>query len=109
MFKNNYNRSTCKTENILLYLVLLEPADSRDILNKSAENLAVALDGQGKIKDPIGLITCWDDVAQLLVNCRIMPIGINELVPLESVLPSNFWDSGKEADLPPSLLQELDF
>lgn len=48
-------------------------------------------------------------MAQLLTNCRIMPIGFNELVPMDSFLPANFWESDNEADISQSFLQELDF
>ena len=66
--------------------------------------------GQVKIcKETSGLISSWEDVAQLLTNCRVMPIGNDELIPSDSFLPPNFWDSANEADIPQSLLADLDF
>ena len=38
-----------------------------------------------------------------------MPIGFNELVPIDSFLPANFWESDNEADISQSLLHELGF
>ena len=54
------------------------------------------------------LITNWDDVAQLLTNYRVMPVGRDELFPTDSFLPVNFWDSTDE-DIPQHVLEELDF
>lgn len=83
-----------------------EPTKSRARLNDT-ETLATTGNVQPKIRDPDGLIACWDDMAQLLTNCRKMPIGFNELVPMDSFLPANFWESDNEADISQSFLQEL--
>lgn len=50
-------------------------------------------------------------MAHLLTDCRVMPIGSNELFPVEGFLPPNFWDCdpANEVDLPQSILAELDF
>lgn len=64
---------------------------------------------QDKTSKKSGLITCWDDMAQLLTDCTVIPIGKNELIPTDSFLPANFWDSTTEVDIPQSVLEELDF
>ncbi|KAL9981692.1 hypothetical protein ACROYT_G010433 [Oculina patagonica] len=65
--------------------------------------------GHSKTSKEGGLITCWEDVAKLLTDCKVIPIGKDELVPTDSFLPANFWDSTSEVDIPQSLLEELDF
>ena len=65
--------------------------------------------GQVKTSKEGGLLTCWEDVAQLLTDCKVIPIGKDELIPIDSFLPANFWDSTNDVDIPPSVLEELDF
>ena len=65
--------------------------------------------GQDKTNKEGGLLTCWEDVAQLLTDCKVIPIGKNELIPTDSFLPANFWDSTNEVDIPASLLEEVEF
>lgn len=65
--------------------------------------------GQVKTSKEAGLLTCWEDVAQLLTDCTVIPIGEDELIPTDSFLPAHFWDSTNEVDIPASVLEEVDF
>lgn len=65
--------------------------------------------GQVKTSKESGLLTCWEDVARLLTDCKVMPINKDELIPTDSFLPANFWDSTNEVDIPQSVFEELDF
>ena len=65
--------------------------------------------GQVKISKEGGLLTCWEDVARLLTDCKVIPIGKDELIPTDSFLPAHFWDSTNEVDIPASVLEEVDF
>lgn len=65
--------------------------------------------GQVKTSKEAGLLTCWEDVAQLLTNCKVIPIGKDELIPTDSFLPAHFWDSTNDVDIPASVLEEVDF
>jgi len=39
----------------------------------------------------------------------VIPISKDELIPTDSFLPANFWDSTNEVDVPASVLEEVDF
>lgn len=65
--------------------------------------------GQVKTSKEGGLLTCWEDVARLLTDCKVIPISKDELIPTDSFLPANFWDSTNEVDVPASVLEEVDF
>lgn len=55
------------------------------------------------------LISCPDDLTKLLENCCVVPISDQEFVPSDTLLPPDFWESNSEAELPMSLIRELDF
>lgn len=75
------------------------------------QNEGRAQDQQGKPSrhEKSGLITNWDDMAQLLTTCQVIPISSDEFIPTDSYLPVNFWDLSCEVDIPQCVLEELNF
>jgi len=65
--------------------------------------------GQDKTSKEGGLLSCWEDVGRLLTDCKVTAIGKDELIPIESFLPTNFWDATNEVDIPASVLEEVEF
>ena len=55
------------------------------------------------------LMTSWEDVAKLLIDCQVMPINKDELIPSDSFLPIDFWEPTLEVDIPQSVLDGLEF
>lgn len=90
---------------IIFYYYCLEPCEPNDPQNEGTAQ------EQGKPSRHVksGLITSWDDMAQLLTNCQVIPISRDEFIPADSFLPVNFWDLSCEVDIPQCVLEELNF
>lgn len=90
----------------IIFYYCLEPCEPND-----PQNEGTAQEQQGKPSRHVnsGLITSWDDMAQLLTNCQVIPISRDELISTDSFLPVNFWDLSCEVDIPQCVLEELNF